>query len=462
MVGSNILMYHLAKIPVGKCKIIINTTVTSGVLSIEETNGGTVLGTISASGNTIIEYTSTSSNGIRFGRSSGTVDITINSFYIYPLSGLVAAYNMKPNGLTLTDISGNGYNGTLGDNIVSNQDGLMANGSINGLLIRDGAIITTDDHSIVGRIKLNTLMSGDGVLFTNDNTTANTIVDSIGISNGQLGWNYDPSGTYKNGSTKTLAVGRWYDFALTLSGGRTGTVKLYIDGVEDTITTTGYYRSGTDVKLFNRSGGSVPFYGECSDFRVYNRALSLQEIKDYHNSFAKQPYLVEDFSDVPADGTSIVPREWIKTSGSFKGGEISLAMGELVTSFSTAGITGVSATGYTHAYIGGSGTKNVAVMSGALGFIGTKGGRYIAKFTLTINSGSASSPIVIGGAGAVTTAISEGSNTWNIYGSNGINGVYITINSTTDCDYTISDFSITEIPPLPTCLSSTSPSPRDS
>ncbi len=84
------------------------------------------------------------------------------------------------------------------------------------------------------------------------------------------------------------------DFAFVSDGGRSGVIKLYINGVEDTITSTGFYRSGTGSRLFARSSGNG-FLGDCADFRIYNRVLSEQEIKDYHNSFIK-PVILEDWS----------------------------------------------------------------------------------------------------------------------------------------------------------------------
>ena len=57
------------------------------------------------------------------------------------------------------------------------------------------------------------------------------------------------------------------------------------------------------------------------DFRIYNRALTEQEVKDYHNQFVT-PSLQEDFSSEGADEIAKVPTGWVKQSGSFKVGEI--------------------------------------------------------------------------------------------------------------------------------------------
>lgn len=207
--------------------------------------------------------------------------------------GLVAAYNFKRNGNTLVDISGNGLNGTiLSGN--STKDGMSHNVGA-GIAIRDGALITTLDYTICGRVKINNLMATDGVLFSNDNDSSNTIIDSLGFKSGKLAWNYDSVGTFKNETTNPFVLGVWSDFVFISNGGRTGTIKVYIDGIEQTITTTGFYRSGDDVRIFNRSNSDRPFIGECSDLRIYTRAFTEAEVKAYHNSWVN-PVILEDWS----------------------------------------------------------------------------------------------------------------------------------------------------------------------
>ena len=120
--------------------------------------------------------------------------------------GLLAAYNMKPNGSTLVDISGNGNNGTINGAVIQSKEGLFTTDTTSNVLISANPIITTNTYSVLGRIKINDLMASDGVLFSNDNTTTNEIIDSIGIRNGKLSWNYDTVGTYKAVATKDLPL----------------------------------------------------------------------------------------------------------------------------------------------------------------------------------------------------------------------------------------------------------------
>ena len=228
--------------------------------------------------------------------------------------GLLAAYNFKRNGDTLVDISGNGNNGTINGAVIQSKEGLFTTDTTSNVLISAGPIITTNTYSVLGRIKINDLMASDGVLFSNGNTTTNEIIDSIGIKGGKLSWNYDTGGTYKAGATTDLPLNSYVDFAFVSDGGRSGVIKLYINGVEDTITSTGFYRSGAGSRLFARSSGTG-FLGDCADFRIYNRVLSEQEIKDYHNSFIK-PVILEDFNNYSVGETR--PKEWQIISGEFE------------------------------------------------------------------------------------------------------------------------------------------------
>lgn len=456
MVGSNILMYQLAKIPVGKCKIIINATVTSGVLSIEETNGGTVLGTISASGNTIIEYTATASNGIRFGRSSGTVDITINSFYIYPLSGLVAAYNMKPNGLTLTDISGNGYNGTINPPYINTLNGIKLTNQGTSYITTAMYVLGTQNFSM--SFRYNALNGSSNILFRMGGGYSTA---APGISLTTAGLQFSSSArVYVNGGGTAIPTDNKTHNA-TIVCNRSGAISLYVDSVLFHSVDISAYSSEsvTNSTTLNISQSGVQgAVIELEDFRWYNRALSLQEVKDYHNQFAKQPYIVEDFSDVPADGNAIVPREWIKTSGTFKAGEISIASGNLTsgvwenthsTSFDT--FTGASAAGF----VGSSATAENA-RARILATM-TVGKRYRMTFNATFTNCTINitGGVNYGGANTPVIAMSQGFNNMEFTLTTASTEILLALTSSGAPTLTISNFSLVEIPPLPTLTKGT-------
>lgn len=328
--SSSVFLYQLNKMNTGKkYKITLQTVVNSGTLYVEETTGGSVVATITSSGTTTVTYTATNNTGIRFGRTAGAADIIVRSIAIQELSGLVAAYNMKPNGLTLTDISGNGNNGTVSGGVVSTKDGCLFNG-VNGkisLPSTSGLNIISNTITVSARIKCNSLAT---IQYIYVNGWADKLEVYIN-TNGKIGFALH-NGTSVNilNGNYILTNGNIYNITCVYDGINK---YIYVNGVLDnSVAESGNIRTYSNQFNIGVGQNSTVFSSlGIEDLKVYNRALSLQEIKDYHNSFAKQPYLVEDFSDAPADGTSIVPREWQKISGAYKIGEISIGTGEMIT-----------------------------------------------------------------------------------------------------------------------------------
>jgi len=328
-VGPNSVVYQINNLVVGKkyrcsfdtvdssgspvIRLVYGSAGSPDVLYTVKDNAGVDLNNLGRHEYDFIALSHTIGISIPYGAGGGPY-ISIDNFACQELTGLVAAYNMIPSNGTLVDISGNGNNGTINGAVIQSKEGLFTTDTTSNVLISAGPIITTNTYSVLGRIKINDLMASDGVLFSNGNTTTNEIIDSIGIRGGKLSWNYDTGGTYKAGATTDLPLNSYVDFAFVSDGGRSGVIKLYINGVEDTITSTTFYRSGTGSRLFARSSGTG-FLGDCADFRIYNRVLSEQEIKDYHNSFIK-PVILEDFSNYSVGETR--PKEWQIISGEFE------------------------------------------------------------------------------------------------------------------------------------------------
>lgn len=207
-------------------------------------------------------------------------------------TGLVAAYNMKPNGNTLVDISGNGNNGTI----------------VGALRTKDGMSFVTNNKGI-----------SVSNLGTFTNLTINlSFKDITGLTNWHYLLDYRPKGTY-------LALTSMINFGLFMNGVtlveaseynrfETNNISLVMLNAE-----TKVYLNGTHL----RTVASMPrdftsgliigsryaidsswqtFNGEIQDIRFYNRVLTEQEIKDYHNSFIT-PVLLIDFSNEAVGNT---------------------------------------------------------------------------------------------------------------------------------------------------------------
>ena len=100
---------------------------------------------------------------------------------------------------------------------------------------------------------------------------------------------YNGSGVFTSGVTPTN--GEWLHAVLIFDGAGNGT--WFINGIE--VTTTGYSLSGApdlilEIGRYNVSGVNKDhFNGNLADFRIYNRALTAQEISDIYNDDNASP-----------------------------------------------------------------------------------------------------------------------------------------------------------------------------
>ncbi|MBL7145414.1 MAG: hypothetical protein ISS76_14360 [Phycisphaerae bacterium] len=109
------------------------------------------------------------------------------------------------------------------------------------------------------------------------------------------------------GTSETLPVGEWQHIAVTCDG---TTATFYRDGVQ--VNSGGFtLGSKTDAGLQIGSGyrgGVGPFNGAVDDVRIYNHALSAEEIQD-----AMMGAMLRAYGPIPADG-SIHEDTWVSMS----------------------------------------------------------------------------------------------------------------------------------------------------
>jgi len=244
-------------------------------------------------------------NGIAF---TGTIEFVS----CQEVTGLVAAYNFVPNGNILTDISGNGHNITLTNSVQT----------LKGLTTKDGYSGIGNTFSFEGDFSISFRMTPKG------SSEYSTIIYHYGSSNSNIWvWTY---GGYlwldqnSGGSAMFHAFTVFnipHNITLTFVSS-THTTTCYVNGNQVELPLTSYNPSGSRTAIFYLlSPGLSDFwrnkdYG-IEDMRIHNRILSIQEIKDYNNSFVK-PSFIEDFSSEGADGIAKVPSGWTKKFASFK------------------------------------------------------------------------------------------------------------------------------------------------
>ncbi len=239
-------------------------------------------------------------------------------------NGLVCAFNMIPSeGGVLTDISNSGNNGAIDTGITGYKRGL------NFPLQKDIPTTyeaTDQDMTIMGTA---TVYSAG----------ASTWGSVWSIGNYLMGLSVYSSSLFfasvANGVNKifagTLASLNGKEFTYScIYRPSTGLKELWINGVQ----------VGTDSTDWGANPGQLIVGGQAlgrnlkqeqQDFRLYNRALSAQEAKDYHNKYANQVYLKDYLEYEKADGTNLLPEGWNVGTGSYKIGELAIEQGDLVT-----------------------------------------------------------------------------------------------------------------------------------
>ncbi|HEY7313483.1 MAG TPA: Ig-like domain-containing protein, partial [Gemmataceae bacterium] len=214
------------------------------------------------------------------------------------LTGLVAAYNFdQGSGTTLTDVSGNGNNGTI-----SNAT-WVSNGKFGGALQFTGAtnsMVTIPDSSTLNLTKgmtleawveatsLNSPDQGWVAPISKDNlaSSANDVSYALYAANGTG----TPPATHilRNGNDKgvqgssVLPLNTWTFLAATYDG---NTLKMYVNGnLVGSQTLRGSITTTSDPLHIGGDWSGEMFTGLIDNVRIYNTALSQSAIKSDMNT----------------------------------------------------------------------------------------------------------------------------------------------------------------------------------
>ena len=185
-------------------------------------------------------------------------------------------------GTVWKDLSGNGNNGTL-------VNGVGYNSANNGSMVFDGV----DDVVTITAAKSASctfefwayLISGTGncMLFNAGNVSAGP---DLFFSSGKICWNIWDGTNNPFGNIPTIAYDSFHHYVVVNDS--TSTAKLYFDGE---LLGSAVYRSATASTTFTigkaGSGGGdsgYPWRGRVTMSRIYNRALSAEEIQQNFNA----------------------------------------------------------------------------------------------------------------------------------------------------------------------------------
>ncbi|WP_084039359.1 family 43 glycosylhydrolase [Demequina sp. NBRC 110053] len=201
--------------------------------------------------------------------------------------GQVLRYDFESyDGTTLTDVTGNGYDGIIQGG-ASPVDGALAFTGDDYVDLPDNILAGVEDITIEAEVYLDPALSGNYFIYGLGNT------DGSGVGNGYLfttgNAQYRSSLATGNWSTEqtvrassALPRGEWVTMVYTLDG---DTATLYLNGVEvatGTVTANpGDIGAGfTTANHLGRSNYDADglFRGQFREFALYNRALSPEEV----------------------------------------------------------------------------------------------------------------------------------------------------------------------------------------
>src|SRR3989344_2284292 len=206
--------------------------------------------------------------------------------------GLVGywSFDVGKGGAKAVDMSGRGNNGTLTN---MNTTAAWVGGKIGNALDFDGVndsvnistfSSTNKTYAFAFWIKLGS--TGNNINYVFDSQSGRLVINfgRFAPTSGALSF-YD--GSYKSlGSA--ITVGVWHHVVLVLYN-MGGVATGYVDGVQvGTAAYTGTNIGGTTRIGTNFDGINYPFDGSLDDFRVYNRALSPEEIKRLYRQTSPQ------------------------------------------------------------------------------------------------------------------------------------------------------------------------------
>jgi hypothetical protein len=228
--------------------------------------------------------------------------------------GLIAYWPFNGNA---NDVSGNKNHGsvfeaTLCESRFGSPDSAYCFDGINDQIDIGNNVKPSFPVTVSSWIKVNELHSG--VVFRNDRVDSSSYRYGLGlyvIDSGQImsivfqGFSAPWNRVNKKSNDSVIETGRWHHFAVILLA--YDDMHLFFDGVE----IDGYYEGTGSSMQYSDGNGAIgketpnqySFNGGIDDTRVYNRALSDEEIVELFEFGPRWPELYTQLFDAPSDIT---------------------------------------------------------------------------------------------------------------------------------------------------------------
>ncbi|MCU7869878.1 MAG: tandem-95 repeat protein [Candidatus Thiodiazotropha sp. (ex Lucinoma borealis)] len=266
----------------------VTLTTTNGILTLSQTNGLSIPGGSNGSSHMVLQGLESDINaaleGMIFtpsGDFNGAANVSVTTAQASQLAG----YYSFDAGTAIDDSVGISQNGSLVGNATTVTDGtrgevLSLDGSGDYVLIND-LYSNPADVTLSAWVNFTTAPVNGGEVISIGNDIALRVDDFV---QGVTGFFWDGSTYQFIGSGTSLSDGNWHHLAFSFND-TANTQNLYIDGTlvasanfTSSITYTGWFPQSTIGAHADLGDSSFDYNGLIDDARIYDRALSADEI----------------------------------------------------------------------------------------------------------------------------------------------------------------------------------------
>ena len=225
---------------------------------------------------------------------STIVNLTTNGLVLYYDPSSVSSY--PGSGTTITDLSGNGRNGTL-SNITYTSPYFTYNGSSSQISIADNVLLEPEsgDWTMEAWVYLSNTSGGKVILGKFDPGGGSQDVSySIRVSNAnifsQLGSGIGSGATqFQNSTTYVGTIGTWYQLVYVFTNVATNTFETFVNGVSigsvnHSLASLLNTSANLYIGSYNNGEYSQWMNGRIGITRLYNRALTSTEVLNNYNA----------------------------------------------------------------------------------------------------------------------------------------------------------------------------------
>jgi hypothetical protein len=219
------------------------------------------------------------------------VNLTTNGLVLYYDPSSVSSY--PGSGTTITDLSGNGRNGTM-SNITYTYPYFTYNGSSSQISVADNALLEPGSGDWTMEVWVNQSVAGNDVVLGKFPAGGTQVSYSIRTSTStyyaQMGSGIGSGATlFQNSTFQVGTIGTWYQLVYVFTNVAANTLQTFVNG--SSIGSVGHslasiLNTTTDLYIGSYNNGEYAqwFDGKIGITRLYNRALTSAEVLNNYNT----------------------------------------------------------------------------------------------------------------------------------------------------------------------------------